>query len=499
LSDKGQQLIDYTNKDYDALRESMLELAREKLPAWTDHSPNDLGVVLLELFAYMGDMLFYYQDRIANESYLDSAVERRSVMNLLRLIGYELRPPRPASADLSLWFSAPGEVVIPHGAEFTTKAEDTGESIRFRYIRTEQSFDVKEDLTPDGELWLLKKLPVVQVDAVVEGEVIGSSDGAANQRFSLSQSPLIDNTLVVHVDTDGYAETWQQKETLLFSRSDDNHFVVRRDEKDIAWIEFGDGKYGRIPSRGRDNITVSYLAGGGEKGNVPANTITESEADINLFERCANPQAASGGAEHEALAVAAERGPRLFRAMGRTVTAEDYVAHALEFGVGKARARPASWNRIELYVAPVGGGTPSDTLKEDLRHYLEDKRVVTTQVDIADPVYVSVRLGGSLIIEPYAYADEIKQRVGNAIRELFHFDNVDFEYRLYISKIYEAVEAIQGVTAVHVNKLQRHDAPADTRPVPEDGTLLFEWDEIPVTEPVSWSWPSGGNKWQWSN
>ena len=74
MSNETGPIIDYTNKDYDSLREAMLELAREKLPAWTDHSPNDLGVTLLELFAYMGDILLYYQDRIANESYLDTAV-----------------------------------------------------------------------------------------------------------------------------------------------------------------------------------------------------------------------------------------------------------------------------------------------------------------------------------------------------------------------------------------------------------------------------------------
>ena len=68
MNTDGLFQIDYTNKDYGALRNAMLELAKEKLPAWTDHSANDLGVILLELFAYMGDSLFYYLDRLANES-----------------------------------------------------------------------------------------------------------------------------------------------------------------------------------------------------------------------------------------------------------------------------------------------------------------------------------------------------------------------------------------------------------------------------------------------
>ena len=39
--------IDYTNLGYDALRESMLAIASETLPEWTDHSENDLGVLLI--------------------------------------------------------------------------------------------------------------------------------------------------------------------------------------------------------------------------------------------------------------------------------------------------------------------------------------------------------------------------------------------------------------------------------------------------------------------
>src|SRR5262245_44919934 len=118
--------IDYTNKDYQSLRSAMLELARYRLPEWTDRSPADLGVLLVDLFAYMGDVVLYYQDRIANESFLEPAVERRSVLHSLRLIGYELRPPVAASAELNLTFKAPPAgaapgVVIPHGARFKSR------------------------------------------------------------------------------------------------------------------------------------------------------------------------------------------------------------------------------------------------------------------------------------------------------------------------------------------------------------------------------------------
>ena len=50
----------------------------------------------------MGDVLLYYQDKIANEAFLSTATERRSVIDLLSLIGYTLGTPAPASAALTL-------------------------------------------------------------------------------------------------------------------------------------------------------------------------------------------------------------------------------------------------------------------------------------------------------------------------------------------------------------------------------------------------------------
>lgn len=119
-----QRIFDYTNKDYSSLLASLLNQAAMKMPEWTDRSENDLGRLLLELFAYVGDTLLYYTDRIANEAFLETAVERRSVMDLLSLIGYTLGTPSPASAEIAL--TIPNDdttpVQINVGARFATEA-----------------------------------------------------------------------------------------------------------------------------------------------------------------------------------------------------------------------------------------------------------------------------------------------------------------------------------------------------------------------------------------
>ncbi|OPY59561.1 MAG: hypothetical protein A4E55_00145 [Pelotomaculum sp. PtaU1.Bin035] len=90
------------------------------------------------------------------------------------------------------------------------------------------------------------------------------------------------------------------------------------------------------------------------------------------------------------------------------------------------RARAANWNTVELYVAPAGGGRPSDTLKEDLRLYFEDKRMLTTILEIEEPVYVGVLIEGDLFVKSQYLREFVRERVEDAVKSLLAFENVDF-------------------------------------------------------------------------
>src|SRR4029450_7470074 len=70
---------------------------------------DDFSIALLDAWATVADVLTFYQERIANESYLRTATERRSLLELARLIGYELRPGVAASTYLAFTVEdAPG-------------------------------------------------------------------------------------------------------------------------------------------------------------------------------------------------------------------------------------------------------------------------------------------------------------------------------------------------------------------------------------------------------
>src|SRR5207248_491468 len=77
-------------KDYESFRQLILDRLAVLVPDWKENHAADLGITLVELLAYTGDYLSYYQDAVATEAYLDTARERISVRRHARLVDYFL-------------------------------------------------------------------------------------------------------------------------------------------------------------------------------------------------------------------------------------------------------------------------------------------------------------------------------------------------------------------------------------------------------------------------
>jgi hypothetical protein len=81
--------VDYTSRDYDSLRTELIYRVKDRTDnKWLGNDPADFGLALIESFAYMGDLINYYIDRIANESYILTATQRQSLLNLASMYGY---------------------------------------------------------------------------------------------------------------------------------------------------------------------------------------------------------------------------------------------------------------------------------------------------------------------------------------------------------------------------------------------------------------------------
>lgn len=497
--------IDYTNKDYESLLEAMKALARERLPEWTDHSPNDLGILLLELTAYMGDIILYYQDRIANESFLATAQERRSLLHLLRLIGYELQPATAASTDLTLYFTPPadgedGTVIIHPGAQFATGKGYADEPLIFEYIGPGDVVIDRwslETVSDDDHRRVYRGLPVRHSERR-SANPLGSSTGEPNQAFKLEGRPVQLESLQVEVREGDSWVRWNRRENLLYhvepngevvlSHIDDRDYYVQYDENGDAWVKFGDGVYGRIPPAGTDNIRAEYRVGGGTVGNVRAGAITEIRSDIEHLDAVENPFPAVGGNDPESLEHARRFAPLKFRSGERAVTLSDYIALAHSFGgVAKAYAESFGWNTIYLYIAPEADPAapasldlqPSPDLRRRLIDYFRDKKMIGTDIRIRPPVVVPIDIQVDATADFNVYQIDIEREIREAVTSLLAYGRVDFAANVYLSKVYEAVEAIRGVRYANVPVFRRRAA-ADVTAVEADGRIEIGAAEIPT-------------------
>jgi baseplate J-like protein len=493
----GRPVIDYMARDYESLLRAMRELIPQKLPTWADFTNEaDFGNVLLELFAHIGDILSYYQDRVANESFLGTARTRRSVIEHLRLIGYELGTAAPAAATLKV--TVPGTVdttvIINKGDAFATKSQKNRPSVRFEYTRESPLTIRFSTLTADpvtGKKVFADRGGIpVEEGRLIKDELLGTSNGTPNQRFPLAHSRLIlrpaqqaaQDLLVVTQGTTVHA--WIRRESLAFSQAGQLDYVVEVDAEDRATVIFGDGTFSAVPPPG-DSIRATYRIGGGVSGNVGANTVTtiiNAPQLALLGATVTNPSPATGGADREDIAHAVQHAPAVFRSLRRAVTAADHEALALSFqGVGKVRAVATGWNQVTLFVAPKGGGKVSDVLEANLKAFFEDKRMLSQLIEISDVDYVPIYVTAEIAVEGFYITADVVAHVQQAAADLLAFDHVDFNQTIYLSRFYEQIQDVPGVIYVNIKEFRRRDKPElKDEKVAKDGKIELGLNEVPV-------------------
>src|SRR5512140_3187282 len=132
--------INYLAKDYASFRRVLLDRMAQTAPDWKERNPADLGVMLVELLAYAGDQLSYYQDAVATEAYLGTARQRLSVRRPAPLLDYFMHEGVNARAWVCVEVTA--TVVLRHTQPFGITAFTTRVSNGPRITATPQELDL---------------------------------------------------------------------------------------------------------------------------------------------------------------------------------------------------------------------------------------------------------------------------------------------------------------------------------------------------------------------
>ena len=85
--------VNYLNKDFTALKQSLVDYAKAYFPnTYKDFNETSPGMMLLEMSAYVGDVTSFYIDQQYREMMLPLAEERRNIINMAKMLGYNVKP-----------------------------------------------------------------------------------------------------------------------------------------------------------------------------------------------------------------------------------------------------------------------------------------------------------------------------------------------------------------------------------------------------------------------
>ena len=233
--------------------------------------------------------------------------------------------------------------------------------------------------------------------------------------------------------------------------------------------------YGIAPSN--TTLTMRYIKGGGVSSNASANTITQLSTNLTKFLKQSltsntaqyifdslqvnNPKAASGGMDGDTANEIRQNTISNFSSQLRNVTADDYLVRALsmppKYGVvskaltQKPNAEDAN-TTLDLYVLTNDLNnkltTASDALKNNLRTYINQYRMIGDTISIKDAFIINFGIQFEVITYPNFNSNEVIERCIIALRDYFIIDKWQLNQPIIIPDLFVLLDALEGVQTV---------------------------------------------------
>jgi predicted phage baseplate assembly protein len=346
----------------------------------------------------------------------------------------------------------------------------------------------------------------------VKGEVLGGTNGTRNQKWTLSSTPVIAGSVHVTIDDGTGAMSWAIEDDLLDSGPQDFDLALAPGS---GTLTAGDGVHGAVPIANPNNpdanvIAVEYRYGGGARGNVPANAINAMLSAVTGIDtgKVTNPFPAAGGRDEERLDDAKERARRMIRSQCRAVTAEDFEALSKQAGdIARAKALPLYHPQfptiqfpgaVSIIIVPNAKRdpnqpfqpVPSDGLMRTVCAYLDQRRLLTTEVYVIAPSYQQISIAAEIVAKDDADTAAVRQDVELALSTYFDAieggddgDGWGFGETVSYSKVYQRIFSVDGVNSISslVITVDGEDQPeCKDVPINPNGLLVSTANQVNV-------------------
>ena len=338
--------------------------------------------------------------------------------------------------------------------------------------------------------WVAVNTVNTEQAVTIRDEVLASSNGGPGQNYFTARKPVLDGVKlqvmerpITRIDaSSGQAVQtewiyWEEVSDFYGSKATDRHFVLNHTTGEVR---FGDGQNGMIPPPGTRNLRMkTYRAGGGQIGNVPADSMKTLVAGAKGIDKVVNLVAATGGAEAETYDAVLDRAPKALRHRGRAVTYADYedLAQLASTEVARALCVPLldlssepygvidhskiveddkfdGAGKVSLIIVPHSDALkplPSQILMQQVENYLHNKKPATSSLVVVGPLYLTVKIIIDIELESLRLATTIKRQLEEKLAAFLHpltgrdGNGWPFGRKPNKSDIYRLVKSISGI------------------------------------------------------
>lgn len=440
-------LTDIISQDYTTLFNEVKTLKNSKstLADWDIDNANDILRFTLDYYLLSIERLARFANNVSQEFNIATSLTRENIINHALQLQYIPSNYVSSHTLINFVFTSNGSpVVAPAYSIVLSASGNDGNAIYFTNI---------------GSITFPPATTTLNSQLFVEGqykERLTTSTGAAFTSIII-RDRLVDNTIRVFVDTTEYTEI----DSLLNAGASAERYLYRQLDEETHQFIFGDDTNGKIPPLG-DVIKISYINGGGLRGNVLAGKITTAftvpTSMSGRITSLTNPKDATGGKNPDSLERIRSLAIRLPRINNRLVSLEDIRIFAESYdGVARACVTPHI-NYPIVSIVPDGGGNPSNPLMDNVKAAIDEIIVAGYKVGVVVPNYITVTLELIIYTDPNYDQGDIDTYATDQINNLLDPLNIgadgnytrDFGEPVLLSEIYDLLINYPGILSVEV-------------------------------------------------
>ena len=445
-----------TELDFDTIKLNLKTFLNQQ-SQFTDYDFEGSGLnVLLDILAYNTHYNAYYLNMVANESFLDTALLRDSVVSHAKTLGYLPHSMKAPNATINFLVSSPntteGTLTIPAGYSFLTNQID---SKVYNFVVLEDTI-----VTKANSSYYFENLNIS------EGQLITYSfnhnqTSNPKQTFLLPDNNIDTTTIKVGVSsspTTTNIEIYSLVTDILDIKNDSSVYYLQETKNGQYQIYFGNGIVGKSLPDG-SVVSITYLVTNGTSANKANNFVGALTLSDSLSQTLTNftvtpISAAAGGSERETVDSIKFSSTAQFSTQNRLITTKDYESYLTKnypsidsISVwGGEEETPRAYGKVFVSLKPKEDYYISETEKRRiLTEIIAPKAIVSVETIIRDPEYLY------LLVSNYVQynknkttqnAEGIKNSIKNAIILYNQTYLNKFGATFVLSKLQDSVDGV---------------------------------------------------------